>query len=124
MAFFAGNPTIGIGASVDLFDNPTAPNRPWKYNRAPYDALAEVMVRSVGAPATALRMLLTVGSDEEVQDSLVGAGGVAQNLPNRLTTEPITFSVMKGDVLSCVISNPGAGAIEVGFVMELTRKGP
>ena len=123
MPFFSGNPSIAAGATIDLLNNTVAPARPWKYNRAPYDGICEVMIRSVGTPATALRQQITVGSDEVQQDSLVSAGGVAQNLPARLATEPVTFSVRQGDVISLVVTNPGVGAIECAFTCELTRKG-
>lgn len=121
MPFFSGNPSIAAAATIDLLNNTTAPARPWKYNRAPYDGICEVMIRSVGAPATALRQSITVGSDEVQQDSLVMAGGSTQQLPSRLNVEPVTFTVKQGDVISLVVANPGAGAIEVGFTCELTR---
>ena len=121
MPFFPVSLSIAAGATVDLLNTTSGIVTPWKYNRAPYKGILEVMCRSVGAPATPLNQRMTVGSDEVVQQGLLGAGGTAQNLPSRLNCEPITVEVDQGDVISYIVNNPGAGAIEVDATFELTR---
>lgn len=121
MPFFPVQISIAAGATVDILNTTSGLVTPWKYNRAPYRGVLEVMCRSVGAPATALNQVMTVGSDEVVQQGLLGAGGTAQNLPSRLNCEPITVEVEQGDVLSYKVNNPGAGAIEIDATFELTR---
>lgn len=122
MPFFAVQTTVGAGATVDLLNQTAGITTPWKYNRAPYAGIVEAMIRAVGAPATGLNARITVGSDEILQQSPIGAGGVAQSLPSRLNVEPITFEVDQGDVISVLITNPGAGPIEVDATFELTRR--
>lgn len=121
MPFFPVQLSIAAGATVDLLNTTSGIVTPWKYNRAPYRGVLEVMCKAVGAPATALNQVMTVGSDEVVQQGLLGGGGTAANLPARLSTEPITVEVEQGDVLSYKVNNPGAGAIEVDATFELTR---
>ena len=121
MPFFAAQLSIGAGATVDLLNTTSGITTPWKYNRAPYRGVLECMVRAVGAPATGLNARMTVGSDEVMQQSPIGAGGTAQSLPSRLNVEPITCEVEQGDVISFLVTNPGAGAIEVDATFELTR---
>lgn len=121
MPFFSVQASIAAGATIDLLNLTAGVTTPWKYNRAPYAGICEAMLRSVGAPAIGLSARITVGSDEIMQTSPVGAGGVAQSLPSRLNVEPITFTVDQGDVLSCLVTNPNVGAIEVDATFELTR---
>lgn len=123
MPFFAVQRSIAAGATVDLLNDTAGVTTPWKYNRAPYPGVMETMIRAVGAPATGLFARITVGSDEIMQNSPIGAGGVAQSLPSRLNVEPITFTCDQGDVISVLVTNPGAGAIEVDATFELTKKG-
>lgn len=122
MPFFATQTSVPAGATVDLLNQSVGITTPWKYNRAPYAGIVEAMVRAVGAPATGLSARITVGSDEVMQQSPIGAGGVAQSLPSRLNVEPITFDCDQGDVISCLVTNPNVGAIEVDATFELTRR--
>src|SRR5574337_1594121 len=110
MPFYQGSVSVAAGATVDLLNNTTSPERPWKYNRAPYNGVVEVMLQ---APTTGLRQSITVGSDEVVQDSPVSLGGTAGVMPARLSREPITFKVTQGDVIGVIITNPTAGALTV-----------
>lgn len=120
MPFYNGSVSLAAGATIDLLNNTTSPERPWKYNRAPYDGMVEVMLQG---PATGLRQTITVGSDEVQQDSPVSAGGTINVMPSRLNREPITFRVQQGDVIGLIVSNPTAGALTVQFTVELTRAG-
>lgn len=121
MPFFGVQLSIAAGATVDLLNTTAGTTTPWKYNRAPYAGIVETMLRAVGAPAVPLTARITVGSDEIMQQSQIGAGGTAQSLPSRLNVEPITYTVDQGDVISCLVTNPNAGAIEVDATFELTR---
>jgi len=118
MPFYQGSVSIAAGATIDLLNNTTSPERPWKYNRAPYNGMLEVMLQG---PATGLRHSLTLGSDEIVQDSPVSAGGTLNVMPARLSREPITTRVQQGDVIGLIVSNPTAGALTVQFTAELTK---
>jgi len=120
MPFYNGSVSIAAGATIDLLNNTVSPERPWKYNRAPYNGLVEVMLQG---PTTGLRQSITVGSDEVQQDSPVSAGGTINVMPARLSREPVTFKVMQGDTISLIIQNPTAGALTVQFTCELTRAG-
>jgi hypothetical protein len=118
MPFYQGSVSVAAGATVDVLNNTTSPERPWKYNRAPYNGVVEIMCQG---PATGLRQSITVGSDEVMQDSPVSAGGTINVMPSRLNREPVTFKVQQGDVISLVIANPTAGALTAQFSVELTR---
>lgn len=119
MPMYQGSVSVAAGATIDLLNNTTSPERPWKYNRAPYNGILEVMLQG---PATGLRQSITVGSDEVMQDSPVSAGGTINVIPSRLNREPVTFTVQQGDVIGLIVSNPTGGALTVQFSVELTRK--
>jgi hypothetical protein len=118
MPFFATVQTIAAGASVDLLNVTVGITRPWKYNRAPYSGILEVMVRAAAVGCT---LQITAGSDEVEQESPISAGGTAGVLPARLATEPITFTVQQGDVISVVATNTTGAGVEVQATFELTR---
>jgi len=119
MAFFSAAFSLAAGASVDLLNTTQGTTTPWKYNRAPYDGIMEVMLRAAAVGCVAR---VTAGTDEIMQESPVSAGGTADVLPARLATEPITFSVVQGDVLSVLVRNTTGGAITIQATFELTRK--
>ena len=117
MAFFAWSLSLAASASVNPLD---ASGNSWKYQYAPYDAVAEVIHR-----ATAVGMVaqITAGSDEIQQESPVSAGGTAGVLTGRLNVEPVTFKVKAGDLLQVRYRNTTAGAINIEGTIELTRMG-
>jgi len=117
MAFFSWSRAIGIGATDTPLD---ATGNTWKYNRAPYDGVVEVLHRAtlVGLPVT-----ITAGSDEVQQESPVSAGGTIGVLTGRLNVEPVTFTVKAGDVIGIRYRNTNAGANQVDGSIELTRRG-
>jgi len=119
MAFFSQAFSLAAGASVDLLNTTQGVVTPWKYNRAPYDGIMEVMIR---AAAVGVTQRITAGSDEIQQESPTSAGGTADVLPARLATEPVTFSVVQGDVISVIVRNTTVGAITVQATFELTKK--
>jgi hypothetical protein len=116
MAFFTASASIAAGASLNPLD---VSGGTWKYNRAPYDALVEIICNATLGP---MLLTLTAGSDEIVQSCPVSLGGVAGVLPARLGTEPITFTVKAGDVIQPTFRNTNAGAATLNFTIEMTRK--
>ena len=115
MPFFTWSSAMLTGTSLNPLD---VSGNTWKYNRAPYNGVVEVMSR-----ATAVGMLvrITAGSDEIVQECPVQAGGTAGTLPARLSTEPVSFAVQQGDVIQIQYRNPTAGTITVDGTIELTK---
>jgi hypothetical protein len=117
MAFFTWSRSVAAGAS----DNPLAVSgNDWKYNRAPYDAIIEVMQRTTAAGVVST---ITAGSDEIMQECPMSAGGTAGVFTGRLNLEPITFTVKAGDVIQLRNRNTTAGALTVDGTIEMTRKG-
>jgi hypothetical protein len=116
MAFFSWTSSVGAGATFNPLE---VSGNTWKYNRAPYAGLVEVIHN---ATATGVVVAITAGSDEIMQESPVSGGGTAGTLVGRLTVEPVTFMVNAGDVIRVVYRNPTAGAITVNGTIELTRK--
>lgn len=116
MPFFTYSASLAAGATVNPLD---ISGNTWKYNRAPYDGVVELMANSTGAGGIVLT--LTAGSDEIMQESPITGGGTAGTLPARLSTEPITFSVKAGDVIQPRFRNPTGGALTLNFTIELTR---
>lgn len=117
MAFFSWSASVAAGASFNPLE---VSGNTWKYNRAPYDALAEVIHR---ATAVGMVVAITTGSDEVQQESPVSAGGTAGVLTGRLNVEPVTFLAQQGDVMRVVYRNTTVGAINVDGTIELTRRG-
>jgi len=118
MPAFGGSVSVGAGATVDLLNLTSGILRPWKYNRAPYNGMVELMLRTT---AINVNYQVTSGSDEIVQTTPVQSGGVAGVTPSRLNTEPVSFVTQQGDVISVVVTNTTAGALTVDFWIELTR---
>lgn len=117
MAFFTWSQTVAAGATYQPL---TQANNEWKYNRAPYDGVVEIIH---DAAAVGMVVTITAGSDEIQQESPVGAGGTAGVLRGRLNQEPVTFTVKAGDVIGVRIRNPTGGGIAYQGTIELTRKG-
>lgn len=117
MAFFTWSFSLAAGATQNPLD---VSGSAWKYQYAPYDAICEVMNRSV---ATGFVAQVTSGSDEVMQRSPIQAGGTAGTLPARLTTEPVTFKVSKGDLIQINITNTGGAASNVDGSIEMTPVG-
>jgi len=117
MPFFSWSRAIAIGATDTPLD---ATGNTWKYNRAPYDGIVEIIHR---ATLTGLLVTITAGSDEVQQESPVSAGGTLGVLTGRLNAEPVTFTVKAGDVIGVRYRNTNAGANQVDGTIELTRKG-
>lgn len=118
MPGFGGSLSIGAGATADLLNTTSGILRPWKYNRAPYNGMCELMLRTT---AVGVNYQVTSGSDEIVQQSPVQSGGTAGVTPSRLNTEPVTFLANQGDVISIPVTNTTAGALTVDFWIEITR---
>lgn len=117
MAFFSWSSAIGIGATLTPLD---VSGSTWKYNRAPYDGVVEILHRATG---TGVLVTITAGSDEVQQESPISAGGTTGTLTGRLNVEPVTFTVKAGDVIGLRYRNTNAGALNVDGTIELTRKG-
>jgi hypothetical protein len=117
MAFFSWSSSVAAGATFNPLE---VTGNTWKYNRAPYAGLVEVIHNATAAGMVAT---ITAGSDEIQQESPVSGGGTAATLVGRLTVEPITFMVNAGDVIRVVYRNTTAGAVTVNGTIELTRKG-
>lgn len=117
MAFFSFSSAVGIGATFTPLDQT---GNSWKYNRAPYDGVVEIIHRST---LTGMLVTITAGSDEVQQESPISSGGTAGVLTGRLNTEPVTFTVRAGDVIGLRYRNTNAGANQVDGTIELTRKG-
>lgn len=118
MAFFAVVTTVAAGAEIDLLNLTSGATTPWKYNRAPYNGMLEIMIR---AAAVGVVQRITAGSDEVEQSSPVSAGGTAGVLPSRLGTEPVTFTVQQGDTIQHLVRNTTGAGVEVQATFELTR---
>lgn len=117
MPFFSWSRAIAIGAT----DTPLeATGNTWKYSRAPYDCIVEILHR---ATLTGLLVTVNAGSDEIQQESPVSAGGTLGVLTGRLNVEPITFTAEAGDVISLRYRNTNAGANQVDGTIEMTRRG-
>jgi len=117
MPFFAWSRAITTGATDTPLD---ASGNTWKYNRAPYDGVVEILHR---ATAVGMVVTITAGSDEVQQESPISAGGTAGTLTGRLNVEPVTFTVKAGDVIGLRYRNTTGGTITVDGTIELTRKG-
>jgi len=117
MAFFSWSSAMLTGTTLNPLE---VSGNTWKYNRAPYDGLVEILHR---ATAVGMVVSITSGSDEIQQESPVSAGGVAGTLTGRLNVEPVTFMVNAGDVIRVVYRNPTGGTITVDGTIELTRRG-
>lgn len=115
MAFFTWSKAIAAG---DSFQPLQAQDSTWKYQYAPYDAIAEVIHR---ATAVGVVVQITAGSDEIQQESPVSAGGTAGVQTGRLNVEPVTFKVKAGDLIILRYRNTTAGAVTVDGTVELTR---
>ena len=117
MAFFAFSQTVAAAATATPLDQS---GNTWKYNRAPYDGLVEIIHRT-----TLVGMLCTItaGSDEVMQECPISSGGTAGVLTGRLNVEPVTFSVKAGDVIGVRYRNTNAGVNQLDGTIELTRKG-
>jgi len=117
MPFFSYSRAVAAVATDTPLD---ATGNTWKYNRAPYDGVVEVLHR---ATAVGVVVTITAGSDEVQQESPISAGGTAGVLTGRLNVEPVTFTVKGGDVIGVRYRNTTGGAINVEGTVELTRKG-
>lgn len=117
MAFYSWSASVAAGATFNPLE---VTGNTWKYNRAPYPGLVEVIHR---ATAVGMVVSITSGSDEVQQESPVSAGGTAGVLTGRLNVEPVTFSVDGGDTIRVVYRNTTAGAITVDGTIELTPRG-
>lgn len=117
MAFFSWSASIAAGASLNPLD---VSGSSWKYQYAPYDAVAEVIHRASGVSMVAQ---ITAGSDEIQQESPVSAGGTAGTLTGRLNVEPVTFKVKAGDLIQIRYRNTSAGALNIDGTIELTKMG-
>lgn len=117
MAFFSFSQSVAAAATATPLDQT---GNTWKYNRAPYDGMVEIIHRTT---LTGMLVTITAGSDEVQQESPVSAGGVAGVLTGRLNVEPVTFSVKAGDVIGLRYRNTNAGANQLDGSVELTRKG-
>lgn len=115
MAFFSWSTSIAAGASNQPLQEAGST---WKYQYAPYDAVAEVIHR---ATAVGMVVQITSGSDEIQQESPVSAGGTTGTLTGRLNVEPVTFKVKAGDLMIIRYRNTTVGAINVDGTIELTR---
>lgn len=116
MAYFTWSLLFAAGQKQNPLD---ISGNSWKYQYAPYDAIVEVMNRSSTATAT---MSITSGSDEVVQVCPVQAGGTIGVTPARLTTEPITFKVSKGDLIQINLTAV-SGTPTVDGSIEMTPVG-
>lgn len=119
MAYFAVSLAILTTATNDLLNTTSGIITPWKYRRAPYDGLLEIMLRTT---AVGCNYRITSGSDEIVQTSPVQSGGTAGVTPSRLNTEPVTFDVKMGDEISVLVTNTTGGTLTTDASFELTRK--
>lgn len=117
MAFFSWSESVAAGASFQPLSQQDAT---WKYQYAPYDAIAEVLHRATGVDVVCQ---ITAGSDEIQQESPISAGGTTGVLTGRLNVEPITFKVKAGDLIVIRYRNTSAGALNVDGTIELTRMG-
>lgn len=104
---FTISEAVAAGATVNALRN-------WTLRQPPTAGVLELLV---DAAAVGLTMNVTTGTESIVQvDSIVGAGGAAGVLPNRLDNEPIVDKVAAGDELVLNIRNPTAGAITYNAV--------
>lgn len=115
MAFFTWSQSIAAGASFQPLDQQSAT---WKYQYAPYNAIAELLHR---ATAIGVVVQITAGSDEIQQESPVSAGGTAGVQTGRLNVEPVTFKVAAGDLMQIRYRNTSGGAVTVDGTIELTK---
>lgn len=105
-----GSVAILAGATLIALDN-------WQYQYAPYPALFELFQN---ATAVGLLVTITSGSDTIMEEAPVSAGGVAGVIPPRLTVEPITDKVDRGDFLKVRVRNPTGGTVTYNFMAIIT----
>ena len=106
------NQSVAAGGTFDPFTT-------WQYRYAPYPARVRLLVWTT---ATGVTQQVRTGTEQIQDTSPVDAHGTAARLPTVFDVDPLDFACPAGDLLSLLLSNTTAGALNVMGILDLNPR--